>query len=584
MSTPTTKCQEAPARPRIAVSDMSAAMEAVSALAPETGLLADPDPALFGQALAATVTGVARHPLKGAELTALLASELTSAALAAVGRTFGSSIPGPLPVDPKDRRFADLAWEANPVYFAIRQTYLALRKYVLELAKMAKLDPSAGAKAEMALGILADALAPTNFLPTNPAALKRAFDTGGRSIAAGLRNFADDLLHNRGYPRQVDATPFEVGRNMAVTPSKVVYRSDLIEVLQYLPQADQVHQIPILCSPPWINKYYIMDLAPGRSFIEWAVQCGHTVFAISYRNPDAAMANTTLDDYLIDGPRTALDVICEITRSDTVDVVGLCLGGVLTMMTAAYLAGIGDDRIGSITLLNTLIDYAEPGALGTFTDVATVAKLEKRMARKGYLEGREMAGTFDLLRANDLIFNYVVSNWLMGESPPAFDLLAWNADSTRMPASMHSFYLRSCYVENRLVGGELELAGRRLDLADVKQPLYIVAAINDHIVPWPSSYATLQYLSGPVRFVLSSGGHIAGIVNPPGAKAWYMTAEGAYSTPDEWQAATAKHAGSWWEDWAEWAAQQGGPMVDPPRVGSETYPVLGDGPGEYVHG
>ncbi|MEB3022111.1 PHA/PHB synthase family protein [[Mycobacterium] crassicus] len=563
---------------------MTAALEAVAALAPEAGLVADPDPALFGQALAAAVTGVARNPRRSAALTLRLAGELAGTAVAAVSRVFGASTAGPLPVDPKDRRFADPTWEDNPYYFAIRQAYLALGKYALDLAEAAQLERSAAAKAELILGVLVDALSPTNFLPTNPAAVKRAFETGGRSIIDGLRNFTDDLINNGGMPRQVDTTPFEVGRNLAATPAKVVYRSDLIEVLQYLPQTDRVHQIPILCSPPWINKYYVMDLAPGRSFIEWAVQRGHTVFAISYRNPDAAMSGTTMDDYLIDGPRTALDVVCETTGSDTVHVVGLCLGGAMTLMTAAYLAGIEDRRIGSITLLNTLVDFANPGALQTFTDAPTVAKLEKKMAKKGYLEGSEMAGTFDLLRANDLIFNYVVSNWLMGKQPPAFDILAWNADSTRMPAAMHSFYLRSCYVENRFVNGELELAGRHLDLADIKQPLYIVAAINDHIVPWQSSYETINYVPGTVRFVLSSGGHIAGIVNPPSPKAWYMTADGTHPTSEAWQANAEKHAASWWEDWANWAGEHGGPMIDPPTMGSDTYPVLGDGPGEYVQG
>jgi len=363
-----------------------------------------------------------------------------------------------------------------------------------------------------------------------------------------------------------------------------VFRSDLIEVLQYLPQTEQVHQVPLLCSPPWINKYYVMDLAPGRSFIEWAVQHGRTVFAISYRNPDVSMAGTTMDDYLIHGPRTALDVVGGITGSDTTDVVGLCLGGALTMMGAAYLAGTGDSRLGTLTLLNTMIDYSEPGALGAFTDEATVANLERKMAQTGYLEGGTMAGTFDLLRANDLIFSYVVSNWLMGEKPPTFDILAWNADSTRMPAAMHSFYLRSCYLENRLVRGKMELAGHHLDLADIKQDLYIVAAINDHIVPWTSSYLTIGHVPAPVRFVLSSGGHIAGIVNPPGPKAWYMTAETNPPTAQEWHQTATRHAGSWWEDWISWSAERAGPMVDPPRVGNRKYPVLGDGPGEYVRG
>ena len=558
------------------------AAQAVEAIAPEAGLIENPDTALFGRAIASAILGVGRHPFKGTELTARVGSELIGTAMVTINRALGLSTPGPMEIDPKDRRFADPTWQDNPAYYAIRQAYLALRQYALGSAEAARLDPVAARKAQVALEFLADALAPTNFLVTNPAALKRAFETGGRSVASGLWNFADDVLHNKGRPRQVDRRPFEVGRTLAATPSKVVYRNDLIEVLQYLPQTEQVHEIPILCSPPWINKYYVMDLAPGRSFIEWAVQHGHTVFTISYRNPDRTMSGTTMDDYLIEGPRTALDVVCDITGAEKVHVVGLCLGGAMTMMTAAYLAATGDDRIEAITLLNAMVDFAEPGPLGTFTDPATVNRLEKKMARNGYLDGTEMSGTFDILRANDLIFNYVVSNWLMGESPPAFDLLAWNADSTRMPAAMHAFYLRACYVENRFATGTLELAGHRLDLADVSQPLYIVAAVNDHIVPWQSSYATIDYVSGPVRFALCSGGHIAGVVNPPSPKAWYMTSDTNPATPEAWHAGAEKHPGSWWEDWSVWSAEQGGSMVEPPPVGSADHRVLGKGPGEYV--
>ena len=300
-----------------------------------------------------------------------------------------------------------------------------------------------------------------------------------------------------------------------------MFKNDLMELIQYAPQTPQVHAVPVLASPPWINKYYVMDLAPGRSFIEWAVQHERTVFAISYRNPDPSMRGVTLDDYLIHGPREALDVIGDITGAPKIDITGLCLGGALTAMLAAYLAEKGDDRIGSVTLLNTLLDYSEPGVLGTFTDEKTVARLEKKMAATGVLDGAQMAGTFDMLRANDLIFNYVVSNWLMGQEPPAFDILAWNGDNTRMPAAMHSFYLRSLYMRNELAKGELELAGQQLSLASVQNDTYVVGAINDHIVPWHSSYKTGGLLGGAVRYVLSSGGHIAGIVNPPGPKAWY---------------------------------------------------------------
>jgi polyhydroxyalkanoate synthase len=277
-----------------------------------------------------------------------------------------------------------------------------------------------------------------------------------------------------------------------------------------------------------------------------------------------------------------MDVITEITGADKIDFVGLCLGGALTMMTATYLDEAGDDRLNSITLLNTMVDYTDPGVLGTFTDEETIAKLEQRMERRGYLEAQDMVGTFDILRANDLIFSYVVSNWLMGKQPPAFDILAWNSDATRMPATMHSFYLRNFYLKNNFVKGELEVRGQRLDLGDVDQDLYIVSAINDHIVPWTSSYATLRHISGEARFVLSSGGHIAGIVNPPSPKAWYITGEEYPEDPHQWRERGERHSGSWWEDWTAWSAKRSGPLTEPPTTGSDIHPVLGDGPGTYV--
>jgi polyhydroxyalkanoate synthase subunit PhaC len=443
------------------------------------------------------------------------------------------------------------------------------------------------AKAALATGFLLDALAPTNFLLTNPAALKRMFETGGASLVAGTSHFVDDVLNNNGRPRQVDTRPFRVGENLAATPGKVVFRNDLMELIQYAPQTPQVHSVPVLASPPWINKYYVMDLAPNRSFLEWAVQHERTVFAISYRNPDASMGGITLDDYLIHGPREALDVISEITGSPKIDIIGLCLGGALTAMLAAYLAEKGDDRIGSITLLNTLLDYSEPGILGAFTDEKTVRRLEKQMAEKGVLEASQMAGTFDMLRANDLIFSYVVSNWLMGQEPPAFDILAWNGDSTRMPSAMHSFYLRSLYMRNELARGELELLGQQLSLSRVKNDTYVVGAINDHIVPWHGSYKTVGLMGGAVRYVLSSGGHIAGIVNPPGPKAWHEAAgddTAALPDPEAWRRTGTKHNGSWWEDWTEWSSARAGEFIKPPNLGSRKHPALADAPGEYVFG
>ncbi len=558
------------------------AERAAGVLGPESGLLQDLDAAGFGDAVLQAVAATMANPRESTRAATQLVTDLAWIPWVAAAKAIGTDLAPPVPVDPKDRRFRDPTWSENPLFYGTRLTYLAACRCARDVVAAAPVSHDVARKAGMAVDLMLDALAPTNFLPSNPAALKRAFETGGASLVAGARQFLDDLRNNGGRPRQVDTSQFEVGRNLAVTPSKVVFRNHLMELLQYEPQTEQVHANPILCSPPWINKYYIMDLAPGRSFIEWAVQHGRTVFAISYINPTADMSGTTMDDYLIQGPQTALDVISEITKAETIDIVGLCLGGAMTAVTAAYLQQAGDARIGTLTLLNTMLDYAEPGVLGTFTDLATVEKLERKMRREGTLEGESMAGTFDILRANDLIFNYVVSNWLMGQKPPAFDILAWNSDSTRMPAAMHAFYLRNFYIENRLAAGTLEIAGRIIDLGVIKAPTYVVSAINDHIVPWQAAYKTVGLVSGPVRFVLGSGGHIAGIVSPPGPKAWHLIGGENIPTAQEWRASAERHPGSWWEDWTTWSLENAGPKVDPPRMGSDAHPVLGDGPGRYV--
>ncbi len=559
-------------------------VDAAEALAPETGLIAQLDPADFSGSLLSVIARAARRPAEVAAAGLQFGTTLARIWPVATSRWLGSEVAPPVPFDARDRRFADPAWDDNPGYFAVRQAYLAARRLSEDLLAAGRGNPLADQKAQLAVGFSFDALAPTNFLATNPAAIKKAFETGGASLLAGARNLLDDVAHNGGRPRQVDTAPFELGRNLAATPGHVVFHNDLMELIQYAPQTKRVRSIPLLASPPWINKYYVMDLAPGRSFIEWAVQHQRTVFAISYRNPDASMRGVTLDDYLIHGPRTAIEVISDITGSGTVDIVGLCLGGALTAMLAAYLAGTGDARIGSITLLNTLLDYSEPGVLGVFADEQTISRLETEMARTGVMEGSKMAGTFDALRANDLIFNYVVSNWLMGKSPPAFDILAWNADSTRLPAAMHSFYLRTLYVHNQLAKGEMELSGQLLSLADVKNDTYLVGAVNDHIVPWPSSYKATGMLGGNVRYVLSSGGHIAGIVNPPGPKAWYEVAQRHPGDAARWREAAERCSGSWWQDWASWADERAGRLGPAPPMGSERYPALGEAPGDYVRG
>ncbi|MBW3616116.1 MAG: alpha/beta fold hydrolase, partial [Actinobacteria bacterium] len=360
----------------------------------------------------------------------------------------------------------------------------------------------------------------------------------------------------------MDTSPFRLGENLASTPGRVVYRNALMELIQYAPQTETVHEVPLLVCPPWINKYYILDLSPGRSFVEWAVQHGHTVFAISYRNPDSAMADWRLDDYLLNGPRAALDVIEDITGSREVNIAALCVGGTLTAMLMAWLAEAGEQRVRSATLLNTLLDFADPGALGLFTDEASVDALVEQMDATGYLDASAMAGTFDVLRANDLIWNYVSRNWLLGESPPAFDILTWNADATRLPKALHAFYLRACYVENQLARGVLELAGLPVRLDKVTGDVFVVAAQNDHIVPWRSAYRATQLLAGEVEFVLTSAGHIAGVVNPPSPKSRHWVgshpSEPHPASPDDWLRAAEQRDGSWWETWTAWAAERGG--------------------------
>ena len=540
------------------------------------------DPVSFGKVLAEAGAGLAQRPLETALVLGRLGADLAAVAAAATARALGADRSGPAPVAGGDRRFADPAWQQNPAFFALQQSYLLSVRALDELVEASGLVGARAEKARFAAQLIADALAPTNFLASNPAALKRAFDTGGASALRGLRNFLQDLRTNGGLPHQVDRRPFTLGQNTAATPGAVVFRNELIELIQYAPQTEETYELPLLLSPPWINKYYVMDLAPGKSFVEWAVQHGHSVFVISYRNPDESLRELSFDDYLLLGPCTAIDVMREITGAPQVNVAGLCLGGTLTGMLLAHLAARGDDSVCSATLLNALLDFTEPGQLGAFTDAETVDGLERQMAEHGYLEKEKMARTFDLLRANDLIYHFVVNNWLLGEDPPAFDLLAWNADGTRMPAKMHTTYLRSCYLENRLARGELELAGTTLDLGAVRNDVYVVGAEEDHIAPWGSCYQATQLLGGTTRFVLTSSGHIAGIVNPPSPKRSYYTNDDAPADPAAWRATAERHSGSWWEDWIAWISERAGAKGAPPTLGSGAHPPLGDAPGTYV--
>lgn len=563
------------------------ASRAAEALAPEGALVSDLDSLDLGGTLGRAAFAAAGRPLRLAGAGLGFGARLAQAAVQTAASAVGVNAAPVIEPAPGDRRFTDPSWRENPLYSWYLQRYLLFGELVEDLVETADLRGPDGKKLRLVAELAKAVASPNNLLWSNPVAMKRAFETGGRSVLRGVRNFVDDVQHNGGWPRQVDTRPFTVGENLAATPGKVVYRNELMELLQYEPRTEKVHATPILCSPPWINKYYVMDLAPGKSFVEWAVNHGHTVFAISYRNPDASMSDTTLEDYLVHGPRAAIDVITDITGSPKVNIVAVCLGGSLATMLLAYLAAIDDDTVGAVTLLNTLVDFEQPGALGAFTDRATVERLEKRLQKQGVLPASDMARTFDLLRPDDLIFNYVARNWLMGEAPPAFDMLAWNADSTNMPAAMHSFYLRACYLENRLARGELDLCGQRLDLEKVTADTFIVGAVNDHIVPWRASYHTTQLLpKSDVTYVLSSAGHIAGIINPPGPKAVSWTRPDHPANADDWFAGTTEQRRSWWELWAEWAddTSRSGDLVDPPALGSASHPVIGNAPGTYVHG
>ena len=543
------------------------------------------DPGSFGQALARVGVGMATRPLPALKWTSRLTAGVAAAGAQSAARALGWKGQPTLAPSPKDRRFSDPAFEKNPLFLAQRQAYLAWSRCMRDLPGTAGLQGPHARKAEFAVDMVVDSLAPTNFLWGNPSALRKAVETRGASVVSGLRNLADDLAENHARPRQVDASSFEVGSNLACTPGKVVFRNELIELIQYAPTTKTVFDVPLLLSPPWINRYYIMDLAPGRSFVEWAVGHGHTTFAISYRNPDESMRDVNLDDYLVEGLGTAVDVVGKITGAAQVNLAGLCVGGTLSVMLMAWLARAGEDRVRSTTLLNTLVDFAEPGPLGSFTDAEAVARVENRMAEQGFLDGRDMATTFDALRANDLIWNYVAANWLMGETPPAFDILAWNADATRISAATHSQYLRSFYLENRLAKGTMTLAGRPLHLDAITTDSYVLGAREDHITPWTSSYATTSLLEeASVRFVLSSAGHIAGIVNPPGPKRLHWTNDSLPRDPEEWLAGATQHPGSWWEDWAGWIKERSGGQRQPPEMGNAEHAVLCDAPGTYVHG
>jgi|HubBroStandDraft_2_1064218.scaffolds.fasta_scaffold07735_3 polyhydroxyalkanoate synthase len=545
------------------------------------------DPASLSDALRAVISDVMMDPLRMSTWLTGLALAEQNVALNMLRRLGGQPpldevYPEPSRGAQGDKRFAEPEWRTNPILAGFVEDYRARTQAALQLVDSARLPEATRRKARFAMQLMCDAFAPSNVPWLNPGVVKEATESGGLSLVRGLQNFLDDVANNGGYPRQVDRSGFELGVNIGATPGRVVFRNALIELIAYEPQTEQVHETPLLCSPPWINKYYIMDLAAGRSFVEWAVKNGHQTFMISYRNPDETMSHYTMDDYLRDGVLAALDVVQEITGAPRVNLMALCLGGTLALIAMAYLAAHGQaDRVGSATLTNTLVDFSIPGDLGIFTDEDTIARLENRMRERGYLDPAEMARTFDWMRSSDLIWSYVVNNWFKGKQPPAFDILAWNNDSTRMPVEMHSQYLRACYLHNAIVKpNAFTIDDTPVDLGNILTPLYVLGAENDHIAPWRATYLTTQHVGGESKYVLTNSGHIAGIVNPPGGKKTWHYAKPRVQhgeSADEWLETADRHNGSWWLDWAAWAQPHGG-ALRPPYALPEGEPA----PGRYV--
>jgi polyhydroxyalkanoate synthase len=485
-----------------------------------------------------------------------------------------------------DKRFSDPSWQAHPVFDFLKEAYLLTATWAETIVEQTEdIDEHTRHKARFYVRQIANAISPSNFVLTNPELLQETLESNGDNLVRGMKMLAEDIKLGKGELkiRQSDPTKFEVGKNLAVTPGKVVFQNELMQLVQYEPTTKTVFKRPFLMVPPWINKFYILDLTPEKSLFRWLVDQGHTVFCVSWVNPDGKLARKSFEDYMSEGILTALDVIAEITGEKQVNAAGYCVGGTLLSATLAYMAAKGDDRIASTTFLTTQVDFTHAGDLKVFVDEDQVRAVEEDMAQRGYLEGRRMAMAFNLLRSNDLIWPYIVNNYLRGRTPFPFDLLYWNSDSTHMPAANHSFYLRNCYLENRLTRGEMELAGEKLDLSKVKIPIYNLATREDHIAPARSVFLGSRYFGGPVRFVLAGSGHIAGVVNPPDKQKYqHWTGTKPTGEFDTWMKKAKEKPGSWWPDWQAWVSKLDKEQVPARKPGSRKYKPIEDAPGSYV--
>jgi len=490
-------------------------------------------------------------------------------------------------IEKVDSRFRSKLWDTW-LFDYVRNAYLLTAEHLQKTVNdIDSLDERTARKVKFFTKQYVDAMSPTNFAALNPDVLKATVDSNGGNLLSGLNNLLDDLKKGKGELaiKMVDPNAFELGKDVATTDGKVVYQNELMQLIQYQPTTKSVLETPLLIIPPWINKYYILDLTPRNSFIKWAIDQGHTVFVISWVNPDARHAHKTFDDYLVEGPLAALDVIDKRCKTNTTNLVGYCLGGTLTAVLLGWLkSNKQEKRVNSTTFFTSMIDFNEPGELGVFVDPEGVDALEKRMASKGYLEASEMASTFNMLRSNDLIWSFVVNNYLLGKDPVPFDLLFWNSDATRMPAKMHSYYLRNMYIHNKLREPKgLTIAGRSIDLSTVTTPCYFISAKDDHIAPWKSTFSGAKLFGGKVRFVLGGSGHIAGIVNPPVANKYCFWANDELTHEAEsWLQNADRFDGSWWSDWSVWISSQGSRTVNARKIRNNRTNPFEDAPGSYA--
>jgi polyhydroxyalkanoate synthase len=538
-----------------------------------------------------TLTAVAEYWLADNQRSSDLQTKIAKGYLdlwgGAVRRLAGQEATPAIAPSPRDKRFADPEWKSNQFFDFMMQLYLLTTRWAHDMVRDAEgLDPHTRRKAEFYVQQITNALAPSNFVFTNPEVLRETLASSGDNLVRGMQMLAEDIDAGKGILkiRQSDPTNLEIGVNMATTPGKVIFQNELMQLIQYEPSTEKVLRTPLLIVPPWINKFYILDLRPEKSFVKWCVEQGITVFVISWVNPDTSLGAKTWENYMKEGPLAAMDAIGKATGEMKVHTLGYCVGGTLLATTLAWLAEKRRVRVASATLLAAQVDFTHAGDLLVFVDEGQISALERDMQDSGVLEGARMAMAFNMLRSNDLIWSYVVSNYLKGQQPAAFDLLHWNSDATRMPAANHSYYLRNCYLENRLSTGSLVLDNTLLDLSKVKVPVYNLATREDHIAPADSVLYGSQFFGGPVKFVLSGSGHIAGVVNPPAAgKYQYWTNDNIRDISlKDWLNAAQEHKGSWWPNWREWLSSIDGEEVPARSIGSEALPSIEDAPGSYV--